>query len=290
MGKRVILPTLIAILLCASCDWAGGLFRYGFEEPVAKVGRHTLYRSEIEPLIPVEASPEDSLRMAERYIRTWAMGLLLVEQAQLQLSKEDLNVEREVEEYRRNLLAFRYERAFLRENLDTLVTMEEAERYYRDHADEYRLEYPLVKARLISISKKSPYYDMVKSEYKATDPEYVKLLEEVCATTVDRYADFGKRWISVSQLALEMGLPVGVCISDIARESAYEKDVEGVHYMVCILDKCAAGEVAPLEYNFDAVSDIIVSKRKQELLSNLEQELFNGGLETGKLKIYDKEK
>ncbi len=287
--KRLLILA-IAMMSLASCNWVEDVLRYNPDPKVASVGGNTLRKSELDLLIPEGISPEDSARMAERYIRTWAMGCLLESRAGEYLPKEEKNVSREVEEFRRNLLGFRYEKLYVESRLDTVVTMEEASAYFEEHKSDYLLSETLVKARVISISKKSPYYDMIRSEYCVTEPEDVRILEDACATSADSYENFGKRWISLQQLASTLGITPEACRKDIVSKESCETDIDGRHYLICITDKAEKGTPAPLEYVYESVSDIIIGRRKQQLLSTLEQELFDEGLEKGTLKIYTNEK
>ena len=47
-----------------------------------------------------------------------------------------------------------------------------------------------------------------------------------------------------------------------------------------------AGEVSPFEYNVARIRETILGKRKQELLSKLEQDLLEDAHINGTLKIY----
>lgn len=287
--KRLLILA-IAMMSLASCNWVEDVLRYNPDPKVASVGGNVLRKSELDLLIPEGISPEDSARMAERYIRTWAMGCLLESRAGEYLPKEEKNVSREVEEFRRNLLGFRYEKLYVESRLDTVVTKEEASAYFEEHKREYLLPETLIKARVISISKKSPYYDMIRSEYCVTEPADVRILEDACATSADSYENFGKRWISLQQLASTLGITPEACRKDIVSKESCETDIDGRHYLICITDKAEKGTPAPLEYVYESVSDIIIGRRKQQLLSTLEQELFDEGLEKGTLKIYTNEK
>ena len=46
------------------------------------------------------------------------------------------------------------------------------------------------------------------------------------------------------------------------------------------------GQVAPLEYSAQTIRDIIISARKQALISTLEQDLLNDARENGKFVIH----
>ena len=132
---------LLLALLVTSCqlvhrvsDTAAELFG---EEVVARVGDHKLLKSSLAAYIPSGVSPEDSLALARQYINAWAEELLLVDMAESRLSKEEKDVSRELEEYRRTLLKYRYEERFINERLDTLISDEQVRTYYKEHTDKF---------------------------------------------------------------------------------------------------------------------------------------------------------
>ena len=104
---------LLIALLAVSCqmvhrvtDSAAELFG---DAVVARVGDHRLMRSELAEYIPAGVSSEDSLGLAQQYIKAWAEELLFLDMAESRLSKEEQDVSKELEEYRRTLLKYRYE-------------------------------------------------------------------------------------------------------------------------------------------------------------------------------------
>ena len=58
------------------------------------------------------------------------------------------------------------------------------------------------------------------------------------------------------------------------------------NYLIFIEEKVDAGEVSPFEYNVARIRETILGKRKQELLSKLEQDLLEDAHINGTLKIY----
>ena len=55
--------------------------------------------------------------------------------------------------------------------------------------------------------------------------------------------------------------------------------------VIQVLDYVEPGEVTPLEYNEEKIREIIISRRKQELVSNLQRDILNDALNNNKLKI-----
>ena len=284
--KRIALLILTLIAVC-SCDTVGVLFSNMKDSRVAVVGKNVLYRSELDKVIPEGVSPEDSVMMAERYIQSWALGKLLLEEAETRLSKEQKSVDEQVAEFRQNLLTFRYEKLCVAERLDTVVTREEAQEYYDSHKQEFVSPCSVIRGRVVRISKKSPYYPPIRDNYKTTSETDLAVLKQTVFSSADKFTDFGGEWVPVSALARELGQSEAACEADIAKSNAFEKDIDGAHYLVFIQDRTAPGAVSPLDYNMDKIGDILISRRKQEILSTLEQELLKDALENGKLKKYD---
>ena len=284
--KRLLAITALLLSVC-SCETVDRLFHSARDGRVATVGRNILYRSDVERVIPAGVAPEDSVLMAEQYINSWALGKLLLAEADERLSKEEKDIDGQVAEFRQNLLTFRYEKLCVAERLDTVVTREEAEAYYNDHRQDFISPCSVIRGRVVRISKKSPYYPIIRDNYKSVNEADVAVLKQTAFTYAEKFTDFDGEWVPASVLARETGQDPASCEADLAKSRAYEKDVDGSHYLIFIQERTAPGSVSPLDYNLEAIGDIIISRRKQEILSSLEQELLNDALENGKLKKYD---
>jgi len=285
--KRALILALAVMTVC-SCEMVGRLFSDSHDEKVASVGKSVLYRSDVEKIVPAGLMPEDSIKMAQQYIDKWALGELLLSEASTSLSKEQKDIAAQVSEFRKNLLTFRYEKLCVDQRLDTVVTMEEAETYYKENSQNYVSQCSVIKGRVIAISPKSPYYEMIRESYQSRNSADVALLEQTCFTAAQKYTDFGKKWVPATILAKELGIDLEECEADLSKSKAYEKDIDGQHFLVYIQSRTAPGEVSPVEYNYEAISDVLISKRKKDILTSLEQELFEDGLANGKIKYYDR--
>ena len=284
-----LLTVLCMLATLPACNFVERIFHDPGDDAVARVGKDVLYRSDIRKLIPQGVPAEDSVRMVQQYINTWAKGKLLMLQAEANLSKEAKDVTDEVAEFRQNLLTFRYEKLYIESRLDTLVTEAEAREYYEAHKAQFTFPYSLVKARIIRISKKSPYYDMIKDSHQAETDSDVADLEEMCYASAEKYVDFGKNWVPMATFAKELGMETAACEVEFARERSFEREIDGQNHLVYLLGRIAPNQPSPFEYNAEKIRELLLSKRKQELLASLEQELFEDAKETGKLIIYDQD-
>jgi hypothetical protein len=164
----IIAITLVVLPALSSCRAISSFWSKG--EVVAQVGSDKLYKSEIDALIPVGISPEDSSRLASQYITSWATDKVYLRIAEQQLSKTEKDVTAELEDYRKSLLKYRYEQLYVNERLDTAVSPEHIEEYYLSHKDKFILERPVVKARFLNISQESPALKQIRKrmEQRAT--------------------------------------------------------------------------------------------------------------------------
>ena len=75
---------------------------------VAQVGEKKLFQSEISKIIPAEIIDQDSVQMADDYIRKWVKQELLINKANENLTLEQKNLTKEIEEYRNSLIIYKY--------------------------------------------------------------------------------------------------------------------------------------------------------------------------------------
>ena len=283
----ILLLTLVAVSCKLShqfTDAASELFR---GEVVAKVGNHKLYRNQLQSYIPAGVSPEDSAGLAKRYINAWAEDLLLLDMAEEQLSDADKDVTRELEEYRRTLLKYRYEQLYINQRLDTLITDEEIQRYYRANPDRFRLERPLLKARYMIISNDARSLKNLMKLMSSDDEADVMEADSLGAYAAHKYADAADTWMDAITLAQEMGTDYRTLLASIGRDQfARVDDGSGNLRIAYIAEMAPEGKPAPLEYVTERIRDIILSNRKHKLETDLEQDLLEDAIRNQKFEIY----
>lgn len=281
---------LLVLLLVSSCqlvhrvsDSAAELFG---DEVVARVGEHKLLRSELENYIPAGVSAEDSLGLAQQYINAWAQDLLFLDVAESRLSKEEKDVSRELEEYRRSLLRYRYEERYVNERMDTLISDEEVRTWYREHTDKFLLDRPLLKARYMVIPRNSRSLKELKELMSSDNPADNLAADSLAATAALRYVDGTGAWTDAVLLARELGTDEVSMMRALKNKFIELPDGDDnlrVAYVQAIVPQ---GSPAPLEYCEERIREIILSARKHALTESLERDLLNDARNKEKLVIY----
>lgn len=281
---RCILVLGIALLTFSSCRAISSLLHD--DEVVAEVGRHYLYRSEVASLIPDGTSEEDSLRLALQYVNSWATDLIFLDVAEAQLTKDELDVSEELEEYRRSLLKYRYEQRYINERLDTMVADSQIDDYYLEHVENFVLEVPVVKARFLRISADSPNLGVIRKKMSSSLIEDLEAADSLSYFSAVKYTDYNGGWTDMVSLSREFGTDYAELLS-LMRNGFIEKEDEyGKMNVAYIADFIPAGEIAPLEYCRPRIRNIIISVRKQKLISDLEQDLLADARDKGKYKVF----
>ena len=278
---------VIVLLAMTSCETVTSFvreLRYG--QVVAKVGSHRLYASELASYIPDSASPEDSTRLALQYINTWASDQLFTDVAERELSKPEKNVDSELEDYRHSLLKYRYEQKYVNQRLDTAVTKAQIEKYYDDHAENFKLSLPIAKAVYMNISADSPNLEIIKKKMRSDKPEARIEADSIAFSSAFRYTDFGDRWVDLVKLSREVGTDYGTLLSQVRDGYAELPDGNGNLNIVYFFSLMRAGQTGPVEYFEEQIRDIILSTRKQALLSRLERDLIENARNQENFVIY----
>jgi len=284
--KRISLIMVVALLGAAvlSCDRIQSIVHDG--EVVARVGKHKLYSSELNAYIPNGISAEDSTKLALQYINTWASDLLFLDVAESELSKEEKDVSEELEDYRRSLLKYRYEQNFVNQRLDTAITAAQIERYYDSHKDNFQLTVPIVKARFLNISSDSPSLSVLKTKMSSEDPEDLAEADSIAYSAAMRYTDYGGGWVDAVTLSREFGKDYNQLLSSRKKGFIEEDDGKGNLSIAYVAQMIGEGETGPVEYFESRIRDIILSTRKQALLTGLEQDLLDKAKRQENFEIY----
>ncbi len=283
--KRSII-VLLMIFQLASCQVIDRLFK---GEVVARVGSAVLYKNEVDALIPKKCSPQDSIQIVEKYIFSWATKHLLLSQAENSLTKVEKNVDKELDDFRTSLLVYRYENLFVQQRLDTLISNEECEQYYADNKESFATSVSIVKAIYIKINSSSPNLQIIKTLSRSSKEEDRMNLYDMCYSSADQYYDFEGQWVALNIIAQEMETDMVSLENSLKSGNTYfEKEDQGITNLVSVYESIAPGKIAPYEYCLERIKEIILSKRKQELLTSLERNLLDDAISSGKLLIYSK--
>ena len=287
MKKCLVLIALMAAVGCQMVhrvsDTAAELFG---DAVVARVGEHRLMRSELTAFIPAGVSSEDSLALAQSYIKSWAEDLIFLDMAEKHLSDEEKDVTKDLEDYRRTLLKYRYEERYINDRLDTLISDEAVRNYYREHMDKFLVDRPLLKVRYMIIPADSRSLKTIRELMSSDDAMDAIAADSLAFTAALRYVDSSDAWMDAIILARELGTDEVSMMSALRNRTIEFKGDDGLLRVAYVVDMVQKGSPAPLDYCEERIKDVLLSARKHELVGGLERDLLNDALAKGKFVIY----
>ena len=257
-------------------------------EPVARVGDNVLYSQLVEKVIPREASTEDSLKIAENFIKNWMREQVVIEQAKFNLPEAELDFEVQLDNYRNSLLIYKYESRLIQQKLDTFITAIDIEDYYKTNADNFILNEPAVRLFYMRLDSASHDQTKVLKQLTSGSPEGLEELKVYCQNYALEYFLDDTEWIKYNTLYQK--LPGGSIneemLSRINRPIVLND--KGISYYLLISDYTAAGQVAPLNLVSEEIRVRLLNQRKLELINKMRNDLFNEALNNKTAEIITK--
>ncbi len=249
-----------------------------------------LYLSDIQHIFPKGVSKEDSSSLANAYITTWIKTQLLVNKAELNLPKDQLDVDKQIEAYRSSLLIYKYEEQMVKDKLDTVVSDDEIEKYFDQNASNFILDENIVKALFIKVPKNAPNIDNVKKWYKSDQREEIKKLDSYCYNYASKFDYFKEEWVSFDIIKNELPKPIENEDEFVKNNRTIEQSDSSSLYFVYLKEKISKGSISPLEYIKFKIKDILINKRKVKFLNDLESKIYNDAQDHNNFTIYNIEK
>jgi hypothetical protein len=242
------------------------------EKPVARAFDSYLYSTEFSELLMDAKNKEDSLAIIQNYMNNWAKKKVLLELAKNHLSPEDLDVSKQLEDYKTSLLIYRYQQAYIAQKLDTNVSQDEINDYYKNHENELTLSENIVKAFFIQVPRTFNQLSKLKSIYKSEKTQDIKVLDVICNKYAYQCNDFNNNWISFDKILSFLPSPITNQKEYLANNKSIEATDSNYVYLVYIKDYKVIGDLMPKEWG---VSQVVVPnvliQRKLKLLKDLEK-------------------
>ncbi len=259
------------------------------DEPVAQVGTKILKHAELVQIIPEGLAAEDSAKLADDYIRKWIRQELLIQKANENLTPEQKNLSKEIEEYRNSLIIYKYKNALLGEQMDTTVTSEQIETYYNNNTENFRLSTNIVKGIFMKIPVNLVNTRNLKKMLDDTSDEGLAVLREYCVQYAKNYDFFTDNWVSFRKVRNNLPYEIENPEELLRQKRVIEQKDNDFYYVVNIFEYQLQNEIAPPEYVKDNIKTLILNKRKVELLQQIEENVYKEGLRQNKIKIFKSE-
>ena len=252
-------------------------------EIIAIVNTYKLFKADLKDFLPRNISREDSLILVKSFIQDWAVKKLLLDAAANNNTQESLkNINNLVQDYKESLLINNFKEALIKQQLDTIISDDEVEAYYLINNENFKLNEVLVKSKYLyfdaSVINKKEIIKFFKSE-EIEDAEELERQQ----LSFKMYQLNDSIWTELDKILLK--LPFSK--ENLLKKSKFiqKQDSLGL-YLVAIKDVLRRNDIAPLSYIKPTIKEMILHKRKIELIRNIEKIIVKDATKNNNFKIY----
>jgi hypothetical protein len=280
--KQVALLLSLAVLVSA-CE---SIENKEDATPIVRVGEEVLTTNDLKKVLPEDLSVEDSAALADDYVNRWVRNKLFLRQAESNLTDEEKDVSRLLDEYRTSLLVNIYQQKMLEQKYSPLLSNEEIEKYYNEMRDNFTLQENIIRGLILKLPLDAPDISEVRRWCRSVDPENLVQLEQYCAQHAKLYHVFLDKWIPFQRINANLPDPVQNEERFLQYNRYYEKTDDKYRYFFVVTDYMTIGNTAPLSYVEERIRAILLNKKRAEFINNLEKELYNEALQKKIINFY----
>lgn len=258
-------------------------------EPLASVADIFLYEKDIEGIVPMGISKEDSIDLIERHIKGWIKKQLLISEAQKQLTFDEVELERRVLDYRYALMMHEFEKYTIHRNLDSNITEEEIADYYDENIENFELKQNIIRGYFIQLSKDAPNLGRFRYLLRSNRGDHIEELKSYAYSYGTKVHLNDSVWVNFEDVINNTPLMEIPNKTDFLRRNTYyEMPDDNYFYFLKITQYKIQNDTSPLEFVRDDIQKIVLNKRKVRLAKDLEEEIYENAVKNDGFKIYKK--
>ena len=264
------LRTLIVfLLLLFSCD-----FNYESKDNiVARAGEKTLTNEELIEKLPKIINSEDSLIISNKIINNWALNQLLIKNAEINLSSEEVEkIEKISSEYYNDLLISTYKNKVASYNSDTLVLDDEISEYYNSNFDNFLLYEDIIKGRYVRLNKNNFNLNEIKRRFRRFNEQDLTFFDSISLQLLN-YSLNDTTWVNKDLFFNKIQVLKDEEIERIVKKTLYVVKEDSLDvYLIKINDFIGINDKAPLDYIYNRIEELIKNKKKVDFIKKFETE------------------
>jgi len=258
------------------------------EKAVARVFDAEIYPSNLENVVPYGLKGKDSVELIKKFIQQWVQDELVLQYAKRNLTDEQLNIDKEVEEYRKNLIIYNYQKELISQKLDTVVQQSEIDKYYNTYSSNFVLKDNIAHVYYIKLNKKTPGIEKVKRWYISNNTKDIDNLRSFCIQFAENYFLDDNTWLLFDDILKEV--PIENYNTELLLKNNINIELADSSYVYFLRIKGykIKNSISPLSFERDNIKNIIINKRKLQLIDEMKREVYNQALDNKDFEIYVK--
>ena len=253
---------------------------------VAECYGNKLYPEDLEGVVPPDANKMDSLARVNDFIDNWIRRQLLIHQAEINLTEEQRDFSKQLQDYNNSLLIYAYETQMLEQYLDTVVSDDEIAAYYEEHMANFQLRSTMVKVAYVILRDDCKHIKEFQQIMSNRDTLMLPHLDVLASQyAVSSFLDVDA-WVRLDDLLKTVPLEIYNTESFLKKNRFVSFEKDDFVYMVRFEDHLMEESVSPIEIVSDNIKNIILQKRKKDLISQMNVDLYEKVIKEKVFEIY----
>jgi hypothetical protein len=280
------LSFLLAIILLSSCNFIKRNINNN-EQVLAKVYEDDLYASDLKGIVPEGTSPNDSIQLVKNFVETWIRNRLVLHQANKNLSDEQKDFKKQLDDYRNSLVIYTYESQLIRQNLDTLVNDTSIEAYYEANKNNFLLKDHIIKVAYVKLHSDS--IRAIKTARKFLEPDSLvdfDRFEKFCLSRTAGYLVSINSWYGFRDLIQTVPIETYNEEDFIRNKKLIEVNAASYIYIVRFYSFTLKDALSPLSFERENIKSIIINMRKVDLVTKMQDELYKNALKNKDFEVF----
>ena len=277
--KRLIFLILSCTILLSCSNFSNN----NSNNLIARAGENFLYENDL----PVYTSKDDSLIKISSFIEAWAKEKVLYDLSMINLSQSKrAEIDELVDNYKVDLYINSYKDLIVNSRIDSIVTTEQIDSFYKLNINNFKLNENLVKYRYIKVPNDNININRIR--------RYIVRVSEQDRYFLDslnfQFADLKLNdsiWFTERDVISTIDF-----INQNNKSEYFIKNrlytIEEFNYtnFFIIDDILRSGNIPPISYLYERIESTIINQRKLNLLKNINKEILNDALKSRKYEIY----
>ena len=240
---------------------------------VARAGEKTLTKEELIDKLPKIINLEDSIIISNKIINNWALNQLLIENAEINLSSEEIEkIEKISSEYYNDLLISTYKNKVASYNYDTLVLDNEISEYYNSNFDNFLLYEDIIKGRYVRLNKNNFNLNEIKRRFRRFNEQDLTFFDSISLQLLN-YSLNDSIWVNKDLFFNKIPVLKDEEIERIVKKTLYVVKEDSLDvYLIKINDFIGINDKAPLDYIYYRIEELIKNKKKVDFIKKFETE------------------
>lgn len=282
--------SIIYILICfilVSCN-LGKSDAEPASKTIAKVGNESLSLDEYkENYISIE-SVNDSTILAKRSIESWAIESLFYQEAMTKLNADEIDIDKQVEAYKKSLVNYIYQTKLIEANLDTNITLPEIEQYYSEHEGNFILKENIVKVNYFKIPVKASGLEKIKRLLRsyAYVPKDIEQLKNLCMQNAENFFMNDSTWLFLEDVKKEIPKLRDQPDFNLSQGRVVEFTDDLYYYYLKIKEVKVKNGLSPLNFEKQNIKNFIINKKKTELINQYKVQLLEKAKAEKQFELY----